>query len=130
MENEADARQDEIDSMVIRRLIDSVYCSARGDEMVEDVRPRISGPITIWRHLDMDASNPPYQYIVGTIVRMIMIPASEASAESTLSRETLICSDRRVRSHSELLVARFWITEAYRGHVGTIGSLSQFANVE
>jgi hypothetical protein len=112
MQNDLDVPQDKIDSTVLTKLIDSFYCSARGHEMVEDILPRISEQITMWKHLDIDTITRPYQYIVDTILRIIMIPASEASAEMTLSRQRLICSDRRMRSHSELLKARFRITEA------------------
>jgi hypothetical protein len=75
--------------------------------MAEDILPRIPEQITMWIHLDMDTPNRPYQYIVDTILRIITIPASEASAERALSRQKLICGDRRVKSHSELLKARF-----------------------
>jgi hypothetical protein len=112
MENDVGAPQDKIDSRVVTRLIDLFYCSARGHELVEDVLPRISEQITMWRHLDMDTPNRPYGYIVDTILRMLTIPACEASVESALSRQRLIGSDPRVKSHSELLRARFWITEA------------------
>jgi hypothetical protein len=62
--------------------------------MLEDVLPRIPEQITMWRHLDMETPNRPYQYIVDTILRIIMIPASEASAERALSPQRLICTDR------------------------------------
>jgi hypothetical protein len=112
MQNDVDVSQDKIDSTIVTRLIDLFYCSARGHEMVEDRLPRISEQITMWRHLDMDTPNRPYQYIADTILRVITIPASEASAERAPSRQRLICSDRCVKSHSELLKARFWTTEA------------------
>jgi hypothetical protein len=112
MGNDLDIPQDKIDSTVIRAFIDSFYCSPKGDKMVEDIQPRIADQITMWKHFDMDTPNRLYQYVVDAILRIIMIPASEASAERALSRQRLICNDRRVKSHSELLKARYWITDA------------------
>jgi hypothetical protein len=57
MENDVDIPQDKIDSTVVRRVINSFYCSARADEMVEDVLPGISGQITTSRHREMDMPN-------------------------------------------------------------------------
>jgi hypothetical protein len=107
MQNDVDVPQDKTHSTVVTRLIDLCYCSARGDEMVEDVLPRMSEQITMWRHPDMDTPNRPYQPIFDAILRIITIRASEASAERAFSSQRLICSDRHVKSHSELLKARF-----------------------
>jgi hypothetical protein len=81
IQNGVDAPHDKIDSTVVTRMIDLFYCSARGHEIVEDGLPRISEQIMMWRHLDIDTPNRPYQYIVDTILRIITIPASKASAE-------------------------------------------------
>jgi hypothetical protein len=112
MENDIDIPQDKIDPTIIWALIDSFSCFPRGDEMVEDVLPQIAQQITMWKHLDMNTPNRPYQYVVDAILGIITIPASEASAERVLSRQRHICNDWRVKSCSELLKARYWITDA------------------
>jgi hypothetical protein len=112
MANDIDIPQDKIDSTIIWALIDSFCCFPRGDEMVEDVLPPIADQITMWKHFEMDMPNQPHQYVVDWILTIITILAFQTSAERVFSRQRLICKDRRLNSRSELLKARYWISNA------------------
>jgi hypothetical protein len=61
---------------------------------------------------NVDTHNQPFQYVVDVILRIVMIPASEARAERVISRQKSICNDRRTKSRSHLLKARYWVSEA------------------
>jgi hypothetical protein len=111
MEHDIEIPRENIDAGMVRQLIDLFYCSPKGDEMVKDILPRTCEQITMWKHFDMNTPDRPYRHIVDVIFKIITIPASEASAERALSRQKLICSDRRVKSRSEVLKARYWVTE-------------------
>jgi hypothetical protein len=85
MGNDIDAPREYIDAAMVRELIDLFSCSPNGDEMVEDEPPRATAQMTMWKHFDMNTLDRPYQHIVDVILKIIMIPASEASAERALS---------------------------------------------
>jgi hypothetical protein len=63
--------------------------------------------IELWNFLARNTPERPYDDIISKIISIISIPASEASCERSFSRQKRIMEHSRVRSHSNLLQARF-----------------------
>jgi hypothetical protein len=88
MEQDADVPRENVDSTIMKSLIDLFYCFPSFEETVEDLAPQIHQQIIMWRHLDMDTHNRTFQYVIDVFLRIIMILTSEATAERTLLRQS------------------------------------------
>jgi hypothetical protein len=91
----------------VDQLLQYFFCNIESQVRCSKAHPDVNRQVELWNRLGFDAEDRTVRKVTAKTISILAIPAFEARGEQALSRQKRIMGHSRVKSSSDLLLARF-----------------------